>query len=206
MFNNGRFVVIDPEHSRRAQLVHGLGRMGYNAEPFADASELRGRWPDSATVLIANAHEGVRTLFSITKKLGKHYPVIAYSEEPKPHEVVDAVLDGVLDYLEWPFTLDKLSNRLLVLQARYEEIGAAKLRELRANQRIAILTRREKEVLFGLVDGNTNRRIAAELNISPRTVEIHRANMMRKFGAHTVAEALKVIYDAGLDGDDRRAA
>lgn len=67
-----------------------------------------------------------------------------------------------------------------------------------ARRLIEDLSEREREVLDLLVDGGSNKRIARELSISPRTVEIHRANMMQKLGAGHVAEAIRLRLDAKL--------
>ena len=206
MIPTERFLVLDPEYSRRARLAHGIANKGWVVEPFANPLELKGHWPKIATVLVADSDAAVKGLFSATRAAGRLYPVIAYSERPEPTQIVDAVLEGALDYLEWPFTLGTLVARLPILQSRYSAIGAARLRELKAKEKIARLTPREHQVLSGLVDGHSNRGIAAQLNISPRTVEIHRANMMRKVGAHNVAEAVKIIYDQGGDAGEQQAA
>ena len=62
-----------------------------------------------------------------------------------------------------------------------------------------ILTDREREVLKGLVDGLPNKTIAYDLGISPRTVEIHRANLMQKLQVHSLSETLRIAFQAGLE-------
>ena len=201
-----RFVVIDPDHSHRAQLTYGLAKIGFKAEPFACLGELGDRWPDWAAFMVSNADDGVKSLLAETKRAGRIYPILAYSDTPRPEEVVEAVLGGVLEYLEWPFTMDTLSRRIEILQSRYEKYGSDRVREARAKERLAGLSLRERQVLMAMVDGNSSRAIAEQYNISPRTVESHRANMMRKVGANNAAEAVKLIYDAGNEGLDRSAA
>lgn len=201
-----KLVIIDPDYSRRAWLAHGLANAGFKTEPFADPRELGERWPEMATFLVSNANDGVKELFSATKNARTIYPVLAYSVRPRPEEIVDAVLDGALEYLEWPFAVEELCKRIQVLQSRYSEIAIGRIREARAKERLDSLSRRERQVLNAMVDGNSNKAIAEEYHISPRTVEIHRANMMKKVGAHTVAEALKLIYDAGIERQSKNAA
>lgn len=69
----------------------------------------------------------------------------------------------------------------------------------RAESLVETLTTRERQVLLGLVDGLSNKGIARALNISPRTVEIHRGHLMRKIGAKSVADAVRIGLYAGLD-------
>lgn len=72
-----------------------------------------------------------------------------------------------------------------------------------ARQRLAQLSPREAEVLRALVNGATNSDIAKAMKLSPRTVEMHRANMMKRLGTRTLSETLRVAYDAGLRPPDR---
>lgn len=70
---------------------------------------------------------------------------------------------------------------------------------IEARDRIATLSAREREVLDWLADGSSNKVIARELDISPRTVEIHRANMMNKLGANHAAEAVRLKLEAKIE-------
>ncbi len=72
------------------------------------------------------------------------------------------------------------------------------LREARARSRVQRLTRREREVLAGVAVGMSNRLIGEQLDISPRTVEIHRANMLTKIGAQHTSEAIRIAIEASL--------
>ena len=81
----------------------------------------------------------------------------------------------------------------------------ARRRLIDARRRIDQLSKREREVLDWLSEGCSNKAIARELEISPRTVEIHRANMMDKLGAGHAAEAVRLRLEAGLEKKDERA-
>ena len=77
--------------------------------------------------------------------------------------------------------------------------GEARRRMIEARNRISNLSRREREVLDWLAEGSSNKAIARELEISPRTVEIHRANMMSKLGARHAAEAVRLKLEAQIE-------
>ena len=68
--------------------------------------------------------------------------------------------------------------------------------------KLQVLTPRELDVMKGLVRGHPNKTIAYDLDISPRTVEIHRANLMTKLGVHSLSEALRIAFAAGLGGGE----
>jgi two-component system response regulator FixJ len=85
-----------------------------------------------------------------------------------------------------------------VVEQRAERLGGTKQREAVARSRIDRLTRREREVLHGVATGLSNRKIGESLAISPRTVEIHRANMLTKMGASHTSEAIRLAFEASL--------
>jgi len=81
---------------------------------------------------------------------------------------------------------------------RARSVSTSKLREAVARSRVERLTRREREVLAGVAGGLSNRLIGEKLKISPRTVEIHRANMLSKMGANHTSEAIRIAIEAAL--------
>jgi two-component system response regulator FixJ len=82
--------------------------------------------------------------------------------------------------------------------AQLERSDRSKGRMAEANVRLKALTAREHDVLLGLVRGLPNKTIAYDLGISPRTVEIYRANLMTKLGVQSLSEALRIAFIAGL--------
>ena len=126
------------------------------------------------------------------------YPIIAFCEEPAPRQIVEAVLDGAIDYISWPISARELNDALARAIDKSEAAGNMKLREVMARSRLERLTRREREVLDGVASGLSNRLIGEKLAISPRTVEIHRANMLNKLGANHTSEAIRIAIEAAL--------
>ena len=124
--------------------------------------------------------------------------MIAFAESPATRRVVQAVLDGAIDYIAWPFTGDEISGVIAEAEAKAESFGSTKLREALARSRVDRLTRREREVLVGVAGGMSNRSIGEKLSISPRTVEIHRANMLTKMGANHPSEAIRIAIEAAI--------
>ena len=105
---------------------------------------------------------------------------------------------GATDFFEKPFDDDALLKSVRSALNRLE--GAAqKIAERAAlNERLATLSARERQVLEGLVAGKPNKIIAFDYDISPRTVEIYRANVMTKLGVRSLSEALRIAFAAGL--------
>ena len=201
-----RISLVDRDVRRRAAIAHSLDGSGIHAAPLESVEELIARWPGSG-IILAHDERGAQNGDGILGQLMQHIgrsgnwlPIVAYAEEPSPEEVVDAVLAGAIAYLRWPFGLAELTEAIATVEKRAERLGAAKVREATARSRIDRLTRRERDVLSGVASGLSNRKIGESLAISPRTVEIHRANMLTKMGANHTSEAIRLAIEASLVG------
>ena len=122
-----------------------------------------------------------------------------YSDEPSPEKIVNAMLEGALDYLQFPFEPKLLDTAVARLSSEGERRAEQDRRRAHAKAAVEELSARELEVLASMVQGNSNKEIAQELGISPRTVEIHRGNMMRKLRARSTSDAIRLAVYAGLD-------
>lgn len=191
-------LLIDSDTRRRAAISHALSACAIHVEPFENISELSGAWPRSGVVLIHDETDAIGDLIEAMACRGAWFPIIAFGENPGAQRIVQAVLDGAIDYIIWPIGTDALGSTLAGAIERAGEVGNAKLREVMARARVERLTRREREVLGGVASGLSNRLIGEKLAISPRTVEIHRANMLTKLGAHHTSEAIRIAIEAAL--------
>ena len=124
-----------------------------------------------------------------------------FGEPPDTTRVVAAVKAGAMDYLQLPLDVTPLRAALDRVEAEAELIRVQRERAADARQRVARLSTREREVLDRLAIGFSNKAIARELDISPRTVEIHRMKMMGKLGARHAAEAVRLRIEAEGVGD-----
>jgi two-component system, LuxR family, response regulator FixJ len=129
---------------------------------------------------------------------GLLHPVIIMTGHGEIGLAVQAMKAGAIDFIEKPFEKAVLIGALDEGFARLEHAGSAKARVEAAETKLNVLTPREREVLQGLARGFPNKTIAYDLGISARTVEVHRANVMTKLGAPSLAEALRVAFAAGL--------
>lgn len=125
-------------------------------------------------------------------------PVIVMTGHGDVSVAVQAMKAGAVDFIEKPFEKAVLLSALEIGQSRLEKRAGASRRAEEARDQLNVLTSRELDVLKGLTGGMPNKTIAYDLGISPRTVEIHRANLMEKLGARSLSEALRVAFAAGL--------
>ena len=194
----GPVILIDADTRRRAAICHTFAGSGYHVEPFEHLGELERSWPRTGVILAHDDNDVIAELVRRMSATGAWLPLVAFAQNPTPHRIVEAVLEGAVDYLAWPFDHDELDLMLHTALTRSTGLGNIRLREVMARGRIERLTRREREVLVGVANGMSNRRIGDKLCISPRTVEIHRANMLTKMGANHTSDAIRIAIEAAL--------
>jgi len=198
MIRRSNLLLVDGDLRRRASISHCLSSSGLHVEPFEDVRELYSRWPNDGLLLVHDTGTAIANLIEHMSQTGDWLPIIAFAEQPATHRIVEAVLQGAVDYLVWPFDDAELVTSMEVAEQRAQSVAGAKLREAVARSRVERLTRREREVLAGVAGGLSNRLIGEKLAISPRTVEIHRANMLNKMGANHTSEAIRIAIEASL--------
>lgn len=142
--------------------------------------------------------DGVELLRRLNAR-GLRIPALVISGHGDVPMAVAAMKAGALDFIEKPFEDQVLIDSVKRAAA---QIGRGAKDDLQAiEQRLALLTAREREVLSGIVAGLPNKTIGYDLDISPRTVEVHRANIMAKMEARSLAELVRTAIVAGvLDG------
>ncbi|MBH5322047.1 response regulator transcription factor [Aurantiacibacter sediminis] len=175
--------------------------MGHHAEVYSDLVELLDRPPHDGVIIASDdvVEDGIEKLLEELADHGIWIPLVAAREEPGVDEVVEAIQAGALDFLTLPLTEEELRRMLAHVHNDAGRHAEARRRLIDARRRISALSNREREVLDWLSEGCSNKAIARELEISPRTVEIHRANMMDKLGANHAAEAVRLRLEAGLE-------
>ncbi len=198
MSRRSNLLLVDGDFRRRAAISHCLSGSGLHVEPFEDSSELFSRWPRDGLLLVHDSTNVITLLLEHMGRTGDWLPIIAFAEAPTTRRIVEAVLQGAVDYLVWPFDEQELVDSMKVAEDRSLSVAGSKLREAVARSRVERLTRREREVLAGVAGGLSNRLIGEKLKISPRTVEIHRANMLNKMGANHTSEAIRIAIEAAI--------
>jgi FixJ family two-component response regulator len=195
--------ILDSDSARRAQLARLAFAAGHHAEIYAHAEELLSHAPAGGLVLAQDepVGEGITALVAAMMRAGQWLPVIAIAESPSISAVVRAIKVGALDYLTVPEEIAPLNEAVARSAREADAQRLSRARAAEARQRISRLSMREREVLDRLADGCSNKAIARDLEISPRTVEIHRMKMMGKLGARHAAEAVRLRIEATDLGD-----
>ena len=198
MLHATNLILVDPDMKRRAAIAHMLSPQRIHVEPFETVDELALRWPKIGTILLHDNDNSIALLMRRMAHDNAWFPLIAFSESPPADRIVGATLAGALEYIAWPFTSSDLDRSVARAQRRAAAQENARTREAMARSRVSKLTTRERQVLQGVAGGLSNRLIGDKLSISPRTVEIHRANMLGKLGASHTSEAIRIAIEANL--------
>lgn len=193
--------IVGGDSRSRAEQARIAFALGHHAEVYADLDELLERPPEEGIVIAAddNPEAPAREPIDRLGVKGVWLPVVFGARAPSIERVVEAIKAGAIDYLALPFEMGSFARRLEVILAEAGEFAERRRREVEAKQAIGLLSRREREVLELLSEGCSNKEIARNLAISPRTVEIHRGNMMAKLRAGHAADAVRLWLDARLE-------
>lgn len=190
--------IVGSDSRSRAEQARIAFALGHHAEVYTDLSELLERPPEDGIVLVADdPATPTKDLIERLGAMGVWLPVVFVAEAPSIERVVEAIKAGAIDYLALPLEMGSFARRLGSILTESGEFAARRRREVQAQHAIGLLSRREREVLELLSAGCSNKEIARNLAISPRTVEIHRGNMMTKLRAGHAADAVRLWLDAG---------
>jgi two-component system response regulator FixJ len=132
------------------------------------------------------------------KELKVFLPAIVITGHGDVPLAVEAMKLGAADFLEKPFDDEAMLAAVRSALRRGDDERHRETQRAEINERLASLSNRERDVLNGLVVGQANKQIAFELGISPRTVEIYRANLMAKIQARSLSELVRMALTAGI--------
>ena len=195
MLNTRPIALVEPDVRRRAQIAHDGAAVGLHIEPFESPAELH-LFADKCAVLIHDEGRALAETLDCCDRAGRWLPIVAYADSPDSIRVAAAVFAGALDYLSWPFGPADIRLSLERIGERGDVVGKRRDDAAKASTRLKALSNREQQVVSGMANGLTNKAIARWLEISPRTVEIHRANAIGKLGVDNSSEAIILAVTA----------
>ena len=194
--------IVDDEDAIRRSASFMLKTSGYVVETWPSGAaflkEIR-HVPEGCVLLDVRMPEmdGLEVQQALLDR-GVTMPVIVLTGHADVSIAVRAMKAGAVDFLEKPFEKAVLIAAIETAFARIASADGAAARAAEADVILAVLTPREREVLEGLAQGLPNKTIAYDLGISPRTVEVHRANLMAKLDVRSLSDALMLAFAAGL--------
>ena len=191
------FFVIDPDMKRRNRLVRMIG-VHAQALPLETADEIGRNLPANACLLVLDHSALVDECLSLEAVVNNAAPVIAYGSAPDIKRVF-AVLDmGAAGYFDSDDDEGDPTDQIFTLLKRNAASQETRRRRFAAKRKLDALSKREFEVLRAVSQGESNKSIARSLEISPRTIEIHRRNLISKLDVSCSIGAVRLALEAGL--------
>jgi len=198
--------IIDDDQAIRESLAFLLRTHQLEVRSFDSAKTFLDALPDASlgcviTDIRMPGMSGIDLLRRL-KELKVSVPVIVITGHGDVSLAVEAMKIGAADFFEKPFNDDQLvaSVRAALQQRQDQTKRGAERTEI--EHRISKLSAREKDVLAGLIEGRANKQIAFDLGISPRTVEIYRANLMNKMQADSLSDLVRMALVVQMQGSD----
>ena len=191
--------IVDDDAGVRSSIRMLLRSIGIAATPLASAQEFLAAFnPAQPGCLVLDIRMPAMSGMDLQQQLnlrGATMPVIFITGHGDVPMAVEAMQHGAFDFLQKPFRDHDLIDRIQKALARDAEIRTALRKHDQIKEKLESLTPREREVLALLAQGKQNKVMAGELGLSQRTVEIHRAHVMEKMEAGSVAQLVRMVLD-----------
>jgi len=189
--------IVDDDPAMRESLTFLVSSIGLHVESFSSARDfLDGYAPGRIGCLVLDIRMPGMSGLELQERLNERrieLPIVMITGFGDIPMAVRALKHGALDFLEKPFTDQDLLDRIheAIEQHRRRRIERQRRDEIEA--RVGRLTSRERQVMKCVVEGKSNKVIAEQLGLSPKTIEVHRARMMDKMRATSLAELLQLL-------------
>lgn len=195
--------VVDDDQAVRDSLALLVQSAGLHVETFASAQDFLDAYrPERPGCLITDIRMPGMSGLDLQERLSAdhcHIPVIVLTGFGDVPAAVRALKGGAIDFVEKPFNPQGLLDLLQQAIVRDAELREQAEREAEVAERMALLTPREHEVMALVVAGKANKVIAIDLSISERTVELHRARIMKKMRVRSLAELMRTVLPSSQD-------
>ncbi|MGA8558975.1 MAG: response regulator FixJ [Pseudolabrys sp.] len=194
--------VVDDDEAMRDSMAFLLRAGNFQVQTYAAATDFLEALPQiKAGCVVTDVRmpgmSGIELLQRL-RELKVSLPVIVVSGHGDVPLAVEAMKTGALDFIEKPFDDDVFLRAVRMALSAHAVDSQRQAQKATINSRLESLSNREREVLEGLVAGHPNKTIAYDLGISPRTVEIYRANVMEKMQAGSLSDLVRMALVGGL--------
>lgn len=192
-----KVAVMDFDPLRRQTLVRSLSEFAY-AFPLESVSELVDPFPSDAILLVHYEEDLIERCSKAVGALGEWLPIVAYKQRADAQEVVGALREGAMNFMDWPLGRQSLRDLVFEFRLQAHRSEGRATSSIAATRKLSRLSGREQEIFDAVLTGHSSRRIADNLGVSVRTVEVHRSNVLKKIGAKNTVDAVRIALEAGL--------
>ncbi len=210
MTNEETVFVVDDDQAMRNSLKWLIESVGMKVETYPSADEfIKDYYPGRSGCLLLDVRmPGMSGLdlqeYFVRESL--HVPIIIITGHGDVPMAVRAMKAGAVDFIEKPFNDEMLLDSIRNALARDSEDRARQAQRAEVAARLAQLTPREYQVMGMVADGKANKEIAQQLGVSAKTVEAHRARVMEKMQAKSLAQLVRMVMSANVYGEEENGA
>ncbi len=195
--------IVDDDDAVRDSLAMLMNSVGIDARQYPSANAfLEASPPDTTGCVVLDVRMPGLSGLQLFKEMNRRrmsWPVLFITGHGDVPMAVEAMRDGAFDFVQKPFRENELLERVqqAIAQDRADRVQESELASIK--DRLTSLTNRERDVLGRIVDGCANKVIAIDLDISQRTVEQHRARVMEKMQARSLAHLIRMVISVDAD-------
>ncbi len=195
--------IVDDDDAVRDSLALLMNSVGIDARQYPSANAfLEASPPDTTGCVVLDVRMPGLSGLQLFKEMNRRrmsWPVLFITGHGDVPMAVEAMRDGAFDFVQKPFRENELLERVqqAIAQDRADRVQESELASIK--DRLTSLTNRERDVLGRIVDGCANKVIAIDLDISQRTVEQHRARVMEKMQARSLAHLIRMVISVEAD-------
>ena len=199
----GHIYLIDDDESMRVSLSRMLRELGYLVEDYSSAATfLEKSIPVAPAVILLDMQMPDMTGLDLQERLlrlGRKTPIVFVSGQSHPHQIVQGLKKGALDFLFKPFNLEELLKAVAdAIDFDGRQLKRVSM-DVETNRDYESLTPREREVCIWLVKGLLNKDIAVKLGTTDATIKVHKARVMDKMHADSVQTLVKKFLESDLE-------
>ena len=199
--------IVDDDKDLRTSLAWLLESVSIQAQCFAGAEEFLAHYdPNLPACLVLDVRMPETSGFQLQAMLnerGAALPIIFVSAHGDIPMSVQAMKNGALDFVEKPYNPQQMLERIQAALKAAVQVHAGAEQKRQLQQRLDLLTGREREVLGMVIDGKASKVIARELNISVKTVDVHRTKIKEKMGVSSIAMLVREVLHLPVDEPSR---
>lgn len=200
--------VVDDDEAICLSTAELLRGSGYRVEPFESGDDFLARWRPGETGCILldlqmPGRDGIEVLGVLKERDEDSTPVAVITAHGSVAAAVEAMKLGAHNFIEKPYGAEELLDSVREALASRSERGDARADRAKAVALVDSLSARQRQVLLGILKGLPNKIIAFELDLSIRTIEAYRAQLLEKLGARGTAEAVRIALAAGMSAADK---
>jgi FixJ family two-component response regulator len=203
MTKAGHIYLIDDDESMRVSLSRMLRELGYLVENYSSAATfLQKSIPIAPAVILLDMQMPDMTGLDLQEKLlslGRKTPIVFVSGQSHPHQIVQGLKKGALDFLFKPFNLEELLKAVADAIAFDGRQLKRVSMDVETTREYESLTPREREVCIWLVKGLLNKEIAVKLGTTDATIKVHKARVMYKMNTYSVQALVKKFLESDLE-------